>query len=259
MTAPKPPLRLARALPVSALAAVAFLACAHGPSSKDRRTADIHHDLGVEALRAGRFPEALREFDAALAKDESFAEAHRGRGIVLDLGFGRMDEAEKAYRRAVAVRPGFSEAHNDLGQLLARDGRWEAAIAEFDAALANMLYKEPYVARCNKGLATYRMGRRDEGLAEMRTCLAAAPGYCKGRRELGRILLEEKRTREALEELSSYARFCERVPDAHLQLGLARMKSGDVAGAREEFERCQELGGTSPEGEECRRSLSLLE
>lgn len=253
MILPRTPLRLA------ALAAVAALACAHGASSKDRRASEIHHDLGAEALRAGRFPDALREFDAALAIDADFAEAHRGRGIVFDLGFGRLGEAEKAYRRAVAARPGFSEAHNDLGQLLARTGRWDEAIREFDAALENMLYKEPYVARCNKGLAMHRMGRRDEGLAEMRACLAVAPAYCKGRRELGRVLLEEKRMREALDELSAYTRFCERVPDAHLQLGLARMKSGDIAGARTEFERCQELGGGTAEGEECRRSLSLLE
>jgi hypothetical protein len=37
------------------------------------------------------------------------------------------------------------------------------------------------------------------------------------------------------------------------------MKTGDVAGAREEFERCRELGDGTAEGEECRRSLSLLE
>jgi Tfp pilus assembly protein PilF len=249
----------ARSIRLAALAAVAALGCIHGPSAKERRAAEIHHDLGVEALRAGRFPDALREFDAALAVDEAFSDAHRGRGIVLDLGFGRLDEAEKAYRRAVAARPGFSEAHNDLGQLLARTGRLDEAIGQFDAALENMLYKEPYVARCNKGLAMHRTGRRDEGLAEMRACLAASPAYCKGRRELGRVLLEEKRTREAVDELSAYARFCERVPDAHLQLGLARMKSGDVSGARAEFERCRELGDGTAEGEECRRSLSLLE
>ncbi|HEX9306074.1 MAG TPA: tetratricopeptide repeat protein [Anaeromyxobacter sp.] len=244
---------------LAALAAAAALACAHGPSSKDRRSAEIHHDLGAEALRSGRYPDALREFDAALSIDEGFAEAHRGRGIVLDLGFGRLDEAEKAYRRAVAARPAFSEGHNDLGQLLARTGRFEEAIREFDAAVENMLYREPYVARCNKGLAMFRMGRRDDGLAEMRGCLKVAPSYCKGRRELGRTLLDEKRTREAIDELSAYARYCQKIPDAHLQLGLARMKGGDVPGARESFERCRELGEGTAEGEECRRSLSLLE
>lgn len=242
-----------------ALATATLLACAHGPSSKERRSAEIHHDLGVDALRTGRFPEALREFDAALAIDDGFAEAHRGRALVLDLGFGRSPEAEKEYRRALALRPGFSEVHNDLGQLLARTGRYEAAIAEFDAALDSMLYKEPYVARCNKGIAMYRMGNREGGIAELRACLAVAPTFCKGRRELGRVLLEENKLREALDELGAYARWCEKVPDAHLQLGLARMKAGDVAGAREEFERCRDVGNGTAEGEECRRSLTLLE
>jgi Tfp pilus assembly protein PilF len=249
------PLRPAHAL----LLAAAALACAHGGGSKDRRTAEIHHDLGVEALRAGRSPDAIREFDAALAIDDGFAEAHRGRALVLDLGFGRTVEAERAYRRALEIRPAFSEAHNDLGQLLARTGRLPEAIAEFDAALESMLYKEPYVARCNKGLALHRMGRKDEGIAELRSCLAVAPTFCKGRRELGRVLSEESRMKEALDELSTYARWCERVPDAHLQLGLVRMKMGDVTGAREAFERCRDIGNGTADGEECRRSLSLLE
>jgi Tfp pilus assembly protein PilF len=245
--------------PLAALAAAAALACSHAPSAKDRKTADINHDLGVEALRAGRWPDALREFDAALAVDEGFPEAQRGRALVLDLGFGRLGDAEKGYRRAIALSPSYSEAHNDLGQLLARTNRFDEAIKEFDLALENMLYKEPYVARCNKGLATYRAGRKEDGLAQLRSCVASAPSYCRGRRDLGRALLDEKRQREAIDELSAYARFCERVPDAHLQLGLARMKAGDVAGARAEFERCRELGDGTPEGEECRRSLALLE
>jgi type IV pilus assembly protein PilF len=248
-----------RFAPLLAISAASLLACAHGPSAKDRRSADIHHDLGVEALRGGRFPDALKEFDAALAVDDGFADAHRGRGLVLDFGFGRTEDAEKEYRRAIALRPDYSEAHNDLGQLLARTGRYDAAIAEFDAALENMLYKEPYVARCNKGLAIYRAGRRAEGIQELRACLAVAPTFCKGRRELGRVLLDEGKVKDAIDELGAYARWCDKVPDAHLQLGLARMKAGDVAGAREAFERCRELGNGSAEGEECRRTLTLLQ
>jgi Tfp pilus assembly protein PilF len=244
---------------LATLAAVAVLACVHGPSSKERRDSEIHHDLGVDALRNGRWPDALRELDEALAIHEAFPEAHRARALVLDLGYGKAEDAEKAYRRAIALRPAFSEAHNDLGQLLARTGRFDEAAREFDLALDNMLYKEPYVARCNKGLAIYRSGRKDDGLAQLRACVSSAPGYCRGRRDLGRALLDEKRTKEALDELAAYARFCEKIPDAHLQLGLARMKAGDVAGARAEFERCRDLGDGTGEGEECRRSLSLLE
>lgn len=249
---------MTRTLPVL-LASAAILACAHGPSAKEVRSAEIHHDLGVEALGAGRAQEALQEFEAALAIDERFAEAHLGRALVLEFGFSRADEAEKAYRRAIALKPGYSEAHNDLGQLLAKSGRYEEAVAQFDAALGDLLYREPYVARCNKGQALRRMGRREEGMAELQACVRLAPRYCDGRRELGRLLLQDGQVKEALGELTAYATACAKRADAHWQLGLARMKGGDVAGAREAFERCRELGQGNAEGEECGKSLSLLE
>ena len=246
-----------RSTALAALAAAA-LACAH-TSAGDRRSADVHHDLAVEALKQGRAQDALNEYDTALAIDDRFPEAWYGRGLVLDFSFGRQEEAEKDYRRAIALRPAYSEAHNALGQLLAKTGRYPEALAEFDLALDNMLYKEPYVARCNKALALYRMGRKDESIAELRGTLKVAPTFCKGRRELGRILLDEGKPKEAVDELAAYARWCEKVPDAHLQLGLAKMRTGDVAGAKACFERCVDLGNGTPDGEECRRSLSLLE
>jgi type IV pilus assembly protein PilF len=243
----------------TALAAALVLACATGPSPKQRKTAEIHHDLGVEALRAGRAQEALREFDEALQNDERMPDAHLGRGLTLEFAFGRLDEAEKEYRRAIALRPGYSEAYNDLGQLLAKAGRYDEAVAAFDQALGNMLYKEPYVARCNKGRALFDAGRREDGIAELRACTAAAPPYCNGRRELGRALLDARRVKEALPELEAYARYCDKRADAHWQLGLAKMKDGDLDGARKAFQRCTELGEGTAEGEECRKSLALLE
>ena len=189
----------------AALAVLLLAACAHGPSAKAQKSAEIHHDMALE------------------------------------------------------VRPAYSEAHNNLGQLLARTGRYDEAIKEFDEALLSTFYREPWVARCNKGQALYRMGRRDDGLAELRTCLSIAPRYCAGRRELGRLLLSEGKLKEALEELTTAARDCDKSVDAHLQLGQARMKAGDLPGARASFERCVELAKGAPSGDECRRSLELLQ
>ncbi|HET6439167.1 MAG TPA: tetratricopeptide repeat protein [Anaeromyxobacter sp.] len=241
---------------LSPLLAVALLACA-GPSAKQRRGAEIHHDLAVEALRAGRAQEALREYDEALRQNPRFPDAYLGRGLVLEFGFGKLNEAERDYRQALALRPEYPEAHNNLGQLLAKTGRTEQAMAEFDAALADMMYREPWVARCNKGLALWRSGRKEEGLAELRNCVTLSPRYCAGRRDLGQVLLGEGRIKEALDQLTAYAQLCNG-PDAQLQLATARMKAGDGTGAREALEKCLELGQGKPEGEECARSLALL-
>jgi type IV pilus assembly protein PilF len=241
------------------LAAVLLAGCATGPSPKAIKAAEIHHDLAVEAVRQDRPQEALREYDEALKSDPDMPEAHYGRGMVMEFGFGRLRDAEVEYRRALEVRPAYSEASNALGQLLAKAGRYEEAIQAFDQALESTFYKEPWVARCNKGLTLYRMGRRDDGLGEIKTCLAIAPRFCFGRREYGRLLLGEGKVKEALSELAVYARDCADVADAHFQLGLAHLKAGDLPAAREELERCEALAKGQPPGDECRKSRQLLE
>ena len=240
-------------------AALLAVACAHAPSSRERKTAEIHHDLAVEALRKGQAQDALREYDLALESDDTLPEAHRGRGLVLEFAFGKLKDAEAEYRKAIDLKPGLSEAHNDLGQILARTGRYEEALREFDEALGSTFYMEPWVARLNKGQALYQMGRKEAGLTEIRNCLAISPRYCAARRALGLLQLGEGRTGESLETLAAYARDCETQPDAHLQLGLARMKSGDLDGARAALQRCLEIAKGGPAGDECRRSLERLQ
>ncbi|HVP68912.1 MAG TPA: tetratricopeptide repeat protein [Anaeromyxobacteraceae bacterium] len=235
-----------------------LVACATAPSAKDKNTAVIHHDLAAEALRAGRMQEALREYDEALKLDPDLAEAHLGRGVVLEFGFDKLDEAEVEYRRAIELKPGLADAHNDLGQLLARTGRLEQALAEFDAALAVMQYREPWVARCNKGLALWRLGRKSEGLAEMRTCLGLAPRYCQGWRELGRVQLADGMARDAIASQEQYVRNCDKAPDAYYQLALAQLKAGQAERARESFARCAELAPGTALGDECRSSGEKL-
>ena len=244
----------------SALALALVLAltgCAQAPTRKAREAAEIHFQLGAEALQANRREDALREFAEALQQDERHAPAHLGRGIVYQY-FGKLTEAEADYRRAIELDPSFSDAHNALGQLLAQTDRLELAVASFDRALDNVVYREAYVARCNKGQALYRMGRREQGVAELRACLASAPRYCPGHRELGRIQLEEGKVKDALSSLRRYSELCDKVPDAWFQLGLAQMKAGDTDQARAAFERCESIAAEGPLGEECRKAGTAL-
>ncbi|HEX8907583.1 MAG TPA: tetratricopeptide repeat protein [Anaeromyxobacteraceae bacterium] len=241
-----------------ALLLAAALACASAPSRKEREAAEIHFQLGAEALQASRREDALREFDEALRQDERHPPAHLGRGIVYQY-YGKLPEAEADYRRALELDPAFSAAHNALGQLLAQTGRLPQAVAEFDRALDDMLYREAYVARCNKGLAVYRMGKQDEGVAELRTCLATAPRYCQGHRAMGQIQLERGKVKDALGSLKRYTELCEKEPDAWYQLGLAEMRAGDPEQARAAFGRCESVAGDAPVGEQCRQEAKALQ
>jgi type IV pilus biogenesis/stability protein PilW len=233
-------------------------ACAHTPSRKDRDAAEIHYQLGADALRSGRRGEAMKEFDEALKYDDRHAPAHLGRGLTFQLA-GKTAEAEAEYRRALEIDPALPDAHNTLGQLLATSGRLEEAVKEFDLALDDMTYRDAYLARCNKGIALYRLGRREEGMTQLRTCISLAPRYCQGHRELGRIELEEGRLQDALQSFTRYTELCDRTPDAWYQLALARMRTGDPDRAREAFRRCESVAGADPLGEECRQKAKALQ
>jgi type IV pilus assembly protein PilF len=233
-------------------------ACAHGPSPRDKDSAVVHNDLGAEAVRAGRPQEALKSYDEALRYDPNLAEAHLGRGFVLEQGFGKLDEAEAEYRQAILLKPTLAEAHNNLGQLLAQTGRLEEAVKEFDAASSIMLYREPWVARCNKGQALWRMGKKDEGVAELRACLNFQPKYCQGWRELGRIQLADGQVKDAVGSFEQYARTCDKAADAYQQLAQALLRAGQVGRAHESFQKCAELAQGTPLGEDCRKSGEQL-
>jgi tetratricopeptide (TPR) repeat protein len=132
-------------------------------------------------------------------------------------------------------------------------------VREFDLALENMLYKEPFIARCNKGEALHRLGRRDEGLAELQTCLKLNPRYCLGHRMLGLVHLEAGRPRLALDSFDRYAQHCPQAADAWYQVGIAQLKSGDAAKAGAAFEKCEGLAGDGALGAECRRTREMLQ
>lgn len=244
-------------LPLAAALAL-LAACASGPTPRQREAADIHTSLGVEALRAGRAQEALKEFEIALEADPDHAEAILGKGILLEFQYGRRDEAEAAYRRAIALSPNLSAAHNNLGQLLAGKGRREEALAEFDAALGNMHYAEPYAARYNKGRVLGELGRREEALAELKLCVGLAPRYCPCHLEQGKLLLEGGKVKDALGALQRATQLCDKDAPSWHQLGLGQLRAGAVEPAREAFARCEELAGPSDLGTECRTRREAL-
>ena len=99
----------------------------------DPQNTGVLDNLGNALLQSGRAEEALRCFRQALAAGPGPA--------ILHYDFARAlaptDEAaaEAQYRQALALDPNLVEAHNNLGSLLARQGRLQEATGHFEAAL----------------------------------------------------------------------------------------------------------------------------
>jgi len=111
---------------------------------------------------------------------------------------GRFEEAGRHYAEAVRINPGYPEARNNLGNHFGMQGRLVEAEAEFRAALA----RRPDVAPAISNLGTVRARQGDFAGAEelYRRALAIEPRNVDAHLGLGDVLLALGRPEESLTE-----------------------------------------------------------
>ena len=138
-----------------------------------------------------------------LAAVEHYAEARCDTGLVL-MHAGRLPEAISAYEAALRVKPAYPDARIDLGVTLARLGRWPEAIAQYQAALA--LTPENLPARINLGNALAQSGRLSEAIVEYERAIALDPREPDVQYNLGHVLELSGRSAEAQAHFAEAAR-----------------------------------------------------
>ncbi|MCC7498447.1 MAG: glycosyltransferase family protein [Bryobacterales bacterium] len=175
-------------------------ALAYGQAVRlDPGHARAQHNLGVTWMMANRAREALACFEAAVAADPGYADAHNNRGIVLQLA-GRLEEAIDSYGRALASEPGDMRAAYNMGVALASAGRLEEAEQ------------------------TYRR------------VLRGGAGNSSAHNNLGNVLVALGRAGEAISHYQRARWYDRSSPEAPLNLGVARLLTGDYARGWEGFE-----------------------
>jgi tetratricopeptide (TPR) repeat protein len=122
--------------------------------SVDPASSIAHNNLGFAYLQQGRLAEAEREITTALRLDPEWELAHANLAVVLlrqgklaeagearvQLGYmllkhGKYEAAIDLFQKEVASRPGDAGAHNNLGAALLLRGQVGPAIGEFEEAL----------------------------------------------------------------------------------------------------------------------------
>jgi tetratricopeptide (TPR) repeat protein len=92
----------------------------------DPTHAPAWNNLGLLHHRMGRYEDARRHYEVALAADQACAEAAYNLGSLHD-DLSDLPQAIVWYRRALEVRPGYADAHFNLASALERRG--EGAVA----------------------------------------------------------------------------------------------------------------------------------
>ncbi len=239
-------------------AALLFAGCQHGPDAKAQHAAEIQNDLAVGSLNQGDYQSAYQEFQQAIEIDDTMADAHNGLGLVLHLNYQKLSEAEAQYKRAIQLRPTFSEARVNLGNLYLDEGRYDDAIAQYEIALNDMLYRTPHFAQSNMGWALYKKGQTERAIESVRAAVTSVPNFCEGWRTLGLIYEGSGHTEKACDAFREFAQDCPAVADAHQHLGLCRAKLGLNELARVSFAACVEHAGPGALRENCVSYLARL-
>jgi tetratricopeptide (TPR) repeat protein len=211
--------------------AVAALRQATRLAPYDRR---LSFDLGAQLMRLGEWSDAVASLREALREEGDWTtRAWHNLGVAL-VALGRLHEAREAWDEILRRRPDDLEALAQRGELLLDLQDWQAAEADFAAALLQDAENE-YI-RLNRGLALWRLGRLEQAQQETQAVLARRPRHVPALNRLAQLAwaraLADDDSRDEQRRLTIEA--CERSltaqpgqPDIQDLLELARAPAED--------------------------------
>jgi tetratricopeptide (TPR) repeat protein len=129
---------------------------------------------GEDLYREGKYDDAIRELDRALAMNGNLAEGYYFRGNAYDEK-GNLDRAIEDYDAALRIKPDYINALNDRGIAHRNKGNYDKAIEDYDAALK--IKPDFHYALCNRGAAYYRKGNPDRAIEDYNAAIRIKPDF----------------------------------------------------------------------------------
>jgi arylsulfatase A-like enzyme/Tfp pilus assembly protein PilF len=195
--------------------------------------------LGDLLEGTGRVEEAMAAYREGLQRGVDDADLHAQMGIVLARQRGGA-EAEVHLREALRLaRNPRPEVRVALGAWLAEHRRFEEALAEYEAVLAQA--PQHPGARNNRAIAFYQTGRLEAAEEELRTLVAQHPRHADGHNNLAAIALEQGRHADAERHARRTLELSPEMAEAWNNLGLALGPGERTQEARRAFERALAL------------------
>jgi TolB-like protein/Tfp pilus assembly protein PilF len=174
-------------------------------------------------------PKARQAADNALRIDDSLAEAHTMRAMLL-LQYDRdWPAAEREFRRAVELDPNYALGHSFLAWFLAAMGRFDEAIEEDKRAMD----LDPLSAAVNADLGWdfYFARRYDEAIEQLKKAVDLEPNYWVSHVLLGRCYQQRGKYSEAVAAFQRARQIEGSIPEVQAALGHGYAVSGRKAEA----------------------------
>jgi tetratricopeptide (TPR) repeat protein len=206
-----------------------------------RASAELSAQRATEALAAGRFQQAVRQCDAALAQGRPTAELQVVLGRAQQ-ALGRHREAASAFAEAAHLRP--------AAATLALEGaEWRAAgePARALVALTRARQLDPHdpAFSLQLGEVCLELGHLAQAEGELRDVLAARPDDPAALLALGRVFAARRDWQQAIETYRAALTVADDNAALHLGLGQALLAVRKTPEATRELERAARLDPVS--------------
>jgi tetratricopeptide (TPR) repeat protein len=214
--------------------------------------------LALAYHREDRFTDAIQALKDAVRLDPGFGLAYFTLGDYL-LGTGQNAEALDALKEAIRIDPHHAEAYDYLGLALVNIGRYEEAIASFKQSIAN----DPSApgGYRSMGVAYELMKRYQEAVEPFKQAIKREPDNGSPILYYDYVNLAaayEKldRLTDEINTLKQAIAFRPRIAQAHFELGMAYLKTGDKKSATDQYNMVKSL---DPEmGRELKQGIDKL-
>lgn len=193
---------------------------------------------GRDLREAGRFQEALDEFDLALSTSQDPGAVHLEIART-HLALRDLTAALDSLQVAVTLNPGKGEAWMQLGHVLSRLDRDQEAVEAFREALAELPLEGMLEAQMQLANCLHACGRRDQALEVVVHALSTAAGQADWRLHAlaANLYILEERDELALQAYRQALEACPvPTPELLLQFGAAQQHAGQWAEAQATFE-----------------------
>jgi cellulose synthase operon protein C len=200
-------------------------------------SAEVRRMLGHSELTRTQLPEAIKQFEAALAFDAHDPGALYGL-VVAQRKSGLLEAADATLDRLQAADPTFPSLSLERGQLLETRGQYEEAAQVYRKALVSRPNDSEVKLRLGAALVT--AGHVDEAESVLNQVLKERPASAEAEHYLGRVLFARKETALAAQRFERAVNFDLRVPEYHMYLAWALLEQGDYGGALESVQRAIE-------------------
>lgn len=195
---------------------------------KSDKAASVNADLGIRYLQAGRLPLANEKLEKALDQNPDSPAANHYYAL-LQQRLGNTAKAAQYFNKAVRLKPKDPEIRNNYGSYLCDNGKPQAAIQQFTAALNDPLYSTPEFAYTNAGICLRKTGNHVKAEEYFRNALRKKSAFPSALLEMAGLYKDRKNYPRAQAFMSRYESVGKSSPKALELCSMINLKMNDIA------------------------------